>query len=428
MTMATLRMNGERCASLEDVRANFDFTNAKDYLVQGRLSQWVRDLGERELADELDELKVADYSDQTLLDNFIGIFGLPKEQAGLPEEDPPEEEEEPPPEVSVDPCAALRNVEDSEAGLSLYLKNKIILKIIRDIVRDSLPEDMHSSIVITVESNFVEDLNFGELQLDMLAQRLNEEFDTTEDDGFKVIDGRWIGGAVNGVAAAGKATCVGHLMDLAKPIGYLTSYINAETIPLLDGVFTKTTLKMRGVWVASLEEFRENFYLIDAKDYLRQGRLSRWVRELGENGLADELDELKGADYDDKALLENFIDIFGLNKEQVSLPVVTVDPELLSDSNSKVVSKIILEIIRDNPPDKRDKPPDRISADSRFVEDLGLDTDRLGLLADRLNEKFTGRDNRFSGASKGILYYSPPAKTVGDLLVKIKRYKLKPKF
>ena len=77
--MTTLRMNGVRCASLEDFRKNFDFTNAKDYLRQGRLSCWVRDLGENELADELDELKVADYSDKTLLDNLIGIFTLPIE-------------------------------------------------------------------------------------------------------------------------------------------------------------------------------------------------------------------------------------------------------------------------------------------------------------------------------------------------------------
>ena len=92
--MTTLRMKGVRCASLEDFRKNFDFTNAKDYLRQGRLSCWVRDLGENELADELEELKVADYSDKTLLDNFIGIFALPIEPP-VPESVAPSEPDEP---------------------------------------------------------------------------------------------------------------------------------------------------------------------------------------------------------------------------------------------------------------------------------------------------------------------------------------------
>ncbi|MBQ9502302.1 MAG: hypothetical protein IJU70_09125 [Lentisphaeria bacterium] len=92
--MSTLRMKGVRVTSLAEFRDNFDFTNAKDYLRQGRLSRWVRDLGENGLADELDELKVADYSDKTLMDNFIGIFSLPVESPA-PESCAPAQPDEP---------------------------------------------------------------------------------------------------------------------------------------------------------------------------------------------------------------------------------------------------------------------------------------------------------------------------------------------
>ena len=100
--MPVLRMKGVKVASLDEFREHFDFDNAKDYLRQGRLSRWVRDLGENELADELDELNVADYGDKTLLDNFVGIFGLAPESVRLaekaapaPEEDTPEEDAPP---------------------------------------------------------------------------------------------------------------------------------------------------------------------------------------------------------------------------------------------------------------------------------------------------------------------------------------------
>jgi hypothetical protein len=79
--MTTLRLKGVRTTSLEEFRENFDFTNAKDYLRQGRLSVWFREIGENAIADELDELKNTDYSDKTLMDNFIGIFSLPIEPA-----------------------------------------------------------------------------------------------------------------------------------------------------------------------------------------------------------------------------------------------------------------------------------------------------------------------------------------------------------
>jgi len=75
--MSTLRMKGQRITSLEEFRKNFDFANARDYLYQGRLSAWFQEIGEPDIAKELDELKKTDYSDKTLMDNFIGIFSLP---------------------------------------------------------------------------------------------------------------------------------------------------------------------------------------------------------------------------------------------------------------------------------------------------------------------------------------------------------------
>lgn len=74
--MAIIRMKGVKIKNLDQLRENFDFTNAKDYLLQGTLSAWMREQGEKELADELNELKDQNYSDQTMADNFVGIFGL----------------------------------------------------------------------------------------------------------------------------------------------------------------------------------------------------------------------------------------------------------------------------------------------------------------------------------------------------------------
>ena len=74
--MAVIRMKGVKIKNLDQLRENFDFTNAKDYLLQGTLSAWMREQGETELADELNELKDQNYSDQTMADNFAGIFGL----------------------------------------------------------------------------------------------------------------------------------------------------------------------------------------------------------------------------------------------------------------------------------------------------------------------------------------------------------------
>ena len=81
--MTTLRMKGVRCASLEDFRNNFDFSNARDYLRQGRLSQWVRELGESDLADELDELLLRLMYHMTLKDaarEASEALKLPKKQ------------------------------------------------------------------------------------------------------------------------------------------------------------------------------------------------------------------------------------------------------------------------------------------------------------------------------------------------------------
>ena len=251
--MATLRMKGVRCASLEDFRKNFDFTNAKDYLRQGRLSPWVRDLGENDLADELEELKEGEYSDQTLLDNFIGIFGLKIENAGLPQKEVSILEEDTLPdvcEVTIDPQAVLYSVEYSQKGIQRFLKNKIVLKIIREIALKNLPEDGHCNIVITVESNFVNDLKFSETQLNMLAQLLNEEFDRDEKYGFATKHpyrndiqnsdhhgGIWVWAHYSVhyyvTTVEGLLSYISIDSDWYKP----KSYIYADVIHLLDGVF-----------------------------------------------------------------------------------------------------------------------------------------------------------------------------------------------
>lgn len=74
--MAVIRMKGIKIKNLDQLREHFDFINAKDYLFQGTLSAWMREQGETELAEELEELKELNYSDQTLMDNFSGIFGV----------------------------------------------------------------------------------------------------------------------------------------------------------------------------------------------------------------------------------------------------------------------------------------------------------------------------------------------------------------
>ena len=48
-------------------------------------------------------------------------------------------------------------------------------------------------------------------------------------------------------------------------------------------------LRMKGVKINNLEELREHFDFTNAKDYLWQGTLSAWMREQGENELAEEI-------------------------------------------------------------------------------------------------------------------------------------------
>ena len=48
--MAIIRMKGVKIKNLDQLREHFDFTNAKDYLLQGTLSAWMREQGETELS------------------------------------------------------------------------------------------------------------------------------------------------------------------------------------------------------------------------------------------------------------------------------------------------------------------------------------------------------------------------------------------
>lgn len=148
-------MKGVRCASLEEFRENFDFTNAKDYLRQGRLSRWVRDLGENELADELDELKDGEYSDQTLLDNFIGIFGLEGEKTRLPEPEAPAAEEETlPADVKLDSDTPIvyegffpdTPEEPTQENIDRSLRIKATLKIIGEQALLAIPPKMRALV------------------------------------------------------------------------------------------------------------------------------------------------------------------------------------------------------------------------------------------------------------------------------------------
>ena len=119
--MTVLRMKGVRVTSLAEFRKNFDFTNAKDYLREGRLSRWVRELGETELADALAKLNVADCGDEALRDSFIGIFGLDPEVVRPPETAAPIPEEDPAPEEAVSapgaeaPCGGVRLTIDRDS-------------------------------------------------------------------------------------------------------------------------------------------------------------------------------------------------------------------------------------------------------------------------------------------------------------------------
>jgi len=287
-------MKGVRVSSLAEFRENFDFTNAKDYLRQGRLSRWVRELGESELADELDELKDADYSDQTLLDNFVGIFELPQKNAVLPETAVPSEEQYEPPAVpehdSVKPSILVSPVEHPEecayadtpvcfrdsrmltadqsitmfnvkgntlADLHQYMNNKMVLKTIRQFLLSGLPEDLHEKsgyqIEITADSKFIDDLGLDDLQLGELVDLLNDRFICLSlvsnggkiyhrDDGDKEAYtwGPFAGAGFTWLpnpGAKGAAT-VGELLDLIKAFSVrLKSYSDDEAKQLLTDGF-----------------------------------------------------------------------------------------------------------------------------------------------------------------------------------------------
>jgi len=164
--MAIIRMKGIKIKNLDQLQENFDFTNAKDYLLQGTLSAWMREQGETELAAELDDLKMMNYSDQTLMDNFSGIFGI--EQKNLI----PETTEIIVAENSA--CTAATNEiiigngsfapiacfgkktsvivdedlvsygvnRDSPSGVFRFMKNKLALLIVQKISSSVLPDDI----------------------------------------------------------------------------------------------------------------------------------------------------------------------------------------------------------------------------------------------------------------------------------------------
>lgn len=274
-SMTVLRLKGKKVSSLEEFRQNFDFTNAKDYLRQGRLSRWVRDLGQAELADELDELKDADYSDQTLLDNLVGIFKLEISIVTLPtqdESDPGKEylpvsvasaesvHEMPPvldstteqePYTGSDgpvffsdsmicfkKSLAMINVEgNTPSAIQRYLGNMTVLKIICGIVPETLPSGLHEKYGYQHEleesSRFVADLGFDEAQLSELAQRLNDKFNV---DALKFnVD------EDNKILRYGHLfpfQTIGDLLGILKMQGLrLKSYTDDEASRLLDGEF-----------------------------------------------------------------------------------------------------------------------------------------------------------------------------------------------
>lgn len=284
--MSVLRMKGVRVASLAEFRKNFDFTNAKDYLRQGRLSRWVRELGESELADELDELKDADYSDQTLLDNFVGIFELPQKNAVLPETAAPSEKQDAPPAVpehdSEKPSILVSPVEHPEecayadtpvcfrdsrmltadqsvtmfnvkgntlADLHQYMNNKMVLKTIRQLLLSGLPEDLHEKsgyqIEITADSKFIDDLGLDDLQLAQLVHQLKDRFTNL----FIIVSNGKIyhhndchegpfGFLMGPNPGAKGAATVGELLDLIKAFSVrLKSYSDDEAKQLLKDGF-----------------------------------------------------------------------------------------------------------------------------------------------------------------------------------------------
>ena len=82
-----ITMKGIKIKNLDQLRENFDFTNAKDYLLQGTLAAWMREQSENELADELDNLNADEFSNQDLKDFFCSKLNIQPEQCLIPEDD-----------------------------------------------------------------------------------------------------------------------------------------------------------------------------------------------------------------------------------------------------------------------------------------------------------------------------------------------------
>ena len=85
--MAIIRMKGIKIKNIDQLREHFDFTNAKDYFLQGTLAVWMREQGETELADELDDLNTDDFSNQGLKDLFCSKLNIQPERCLIPDND-----------------------------------------------------------------------------------------------------------------------------------------------------------------------------------------------------------------------------------------------------------------------------------------------------------------------------------------------------
>ena len=109
--MAVIRMKGVKIKNLDQLRENFDFTNAKDYLLQGTLSAWMREHGETDIADKLSLLTSLECSDQELAEKFCDIMNISPEQCFVSENKHEQVEKE--------------NKEDSPAKSVSFTLNKL---------------------------------------------------------------------------------------------------------------------------------------------------------------------------------------------------------------------------------------------------------------------------------------------------------------
>ena len=65
-----------------------------------------------------------------------------------------------------------------------------------------------------------------------------------------------------------------------------------------------------GVMVRSMEELREHFSLAHVLRYIENGKLSKWLRDRYEDGIADQIDSL---DPDDSELAKKVSEIFDVS-------------------------------------------------------------------------------------------------------------------